>query len=65
MMAASSALGVQLLLALPDENSLWTKGRVCGYLESEAGCLVIETRDRVSGYLESEVGCLVIWNRLP
>lgn len=32
---------VQLLLALPDESSLYTKGRVSGYLESEAGYLVI------------------------
>lgn len=65
VLSASTALRVQLLLALPDENSLCTKGRVCGYMDSEAGCLVIEIRDGVSGYLEAEVGCLVIWNWLP
>lgn len=65
VLSAPTALRVQLLLALPDENSLCTKGRVCGYMDSEAGCLVIEIRDRVSGYLEAEVGCLVIWNWLP
>lgn len=65
MLSASTALRVQLLLALPGENSLCTKGRACGYMDSEAGCLAIEIRDRVSGYLEAEVGCLVIWNWLP
>lgn len=56
VLSASMPLRVQLLLALPDENSLHTKGRVSGYWNQRQGVWLFRFSGRVSGYLESEVG---------